>query len=352
MCSRKLGLLSAAMLLLLGGQPIHADEVDRMQIAGLSGSERLRLRAYGQALTAGKLPSRALARMRQDMIRQGYYITKRQPELVARSVQVAPLLAWDGNINGGLLQDRFVLNGLTFEGDPDFIAKSGIVAGLSAAGLLRSAWDTGRLVELQGATELGWSPGHSIGRADVMLSVCSRNHLQGWSFLDLCATGRHYWRELDQDSGWQVSAAFAQIAAAPNSLHEIKIEYLRASTAGAAQDRVALSVESAWRRALTEISATLGKPLDDTVSLRYRTEARVSWIAADHGWSLDVWTQHAEGGMFLGVPREDRARGIGLATDLRQNTSLRLAYMDSRSTAGIANYDQITLDIRFEKLRW
>lgn len=349
---RKGGLLSAAVLLLLGGQPAYADELDRMQIAGLSSSERLRLRAYGQALTAGKLPRSALTMMRQDMTRQGYYITKGRPELVARGVQAAPLLAWDGNINGGILQDRFVLNGLTFVGDPDFVAKSGIVVGLSTGGLLRYAWDTGRLVELQGAAEVGWSPEHEMGRTDMMLSVCSRNHLKGWSFLDLCTTGRHYWRELDEDSAWQISAAFTQIAPGPNSLHEIRLEYLRALTAGSDQDRVALSIESVWRRALTEIGVTLGEPLDDTISLRYRTDARVNWIAAGRGWSLDVWTQQAEGGMFLGVPREDRAGGIGLTTDLRRGTSLRLAYLDSRSTAGIANYDQITLDIRFDNLRW
>lgn len=346
------------MLLLLlgvlpGGHPAHANELDRLQIADLSGSERLRLRAHGQALTAGTLPHPALVRMRQDMTRQGYYITSRgRPELVGRGVQVAPLLAWDGNINGGLLQDRFTLNGLAFEADPDFVAKSGIVAGLSAAGLLRYAWNTGRLVEMQAATELGWSPEHGIGRADVMLSACSRNHLEGWSFLDLCTTGRHYWRELDEDSAWQVSAAFTQIAPARNSLHEIRLQYLRASTAGPDQDRVALSIESVWSRALTEIEVTVGEPLEDTVALRYRTDARVSWIADNRSWSLDVWTQQAEGGMFLGIPREDRARGIGLTTDLRPGTSLRLAYLDSRSTAGIANYDQVTLDIRFGNLRW
>ncbi|MBV0892869.1 hypothetical protein KTN05_13560 [Paracoccus sp. Z118] len=340
------------MLLLLGGQSIHADELDRMQIAGLSSSERLRLRAYGQALTAGKLPRLALSRMRQDMTRQGYYFAKGRPELVARGLEVAPLLAWDGNINGGLLQDRFVLNGLTFEGDPDFVAKSGLVAGLSAASLLRYAWGTGRLVEFQSVAEFGWSPKHNIGRTDLLLSACSRNHLQGWSFFDLCATGRHYWRELDEDTAWQVSAAFTQIAPAPDSLHEIKLEYLRASTVGSDQDRLAFSVESVWRRVLTEFSVTFGEPLEDTISLRYRADARVSWISAGRGWNLDAWTQRAEGGMFLGVPREDRAHGIGLATDLRPGTSLRLAYLDSRSTAGIANYDQVTLDIRFRNLRW
>lgn len=344
--------LFAALLLLLTAHPIAADAFDRMRIADLSGSERLRLRAHGQALSSHRLPPPSIARMRQDMTRQGYYFDGGPPILVARDIRAAPLIAWDGNINGGVLQDRFVLNGLVFEANPDYRARSGIVTGASAGALLRYAWGSGRLIELRSAAEIGWSAEHGIGRADLLLSVCSRNHLVGWSFLDLCATGQRYWRDLGQGSARQVSASVSHVVSAPESLHEIRLEYMRASTTGRDQDRIAVRVESVWDRALTEIALTLGEPLDDAVSLRYRFSAGVGWIAAERGWRLDLWTQRAEGGRFLGVPREDRARGIGLATDLRPGTSLRLGYLDSRSTAGIANYDQVTLDIRFASLRW
>jgi len=342
----------AVAVLLVNAQPGGTDEIDRMWVAELASSERLRLRAYGQALSTGQLPRQGLARMRQDLIQQGYYFGGMPLSQVAGSMQVGPLLAWDGNINGGVLQDRFVLNGFVFEADPEFRAKSGVVAGLSAGGLLRYAWREGRLVEVRAATELGWSPKHEISRTDLTLSLCSRNHLAGWNFLDLCATSRHYWRELGDGSITQASAEMSRIVSTPNSIHEIGFRYVWEATSDTRQGQVAVSLESIWDRAVTSISLAIGDDFSGSSFPRDRIDASIGWIVLGRNRSLDAWAQRAEGGMFLGVPRVDHARGVGIATDLSPGTSLRLGYLDSRSTAGIANYDQVTLDIRFDYLRW
>lgn len=118
------------------------------------------------------------------MTSQGYYHTGTTPELVARAVQVAPLLTWDSNINGGVLRDRFIINGLVFEADPAYRAKSGLAVGGTVGSMLRYAWAEGRVVQLQAHAELAWSPRHQIGRGDAVISACSRNHLAGWTFLD------------------------------------------------------------------------------------------------------------------------------------------------------------------------
>jgi hypothetical protein len=349
---RKARILLAAICLLLGGPPGAADEVDRARLAELSGSERLKLRAYGQALSGNALSHDLLAVMRHRMVQQGYYVDRGQAALVAQEAWVAPLLAWDGNINGGVLQDRFVWNGLVFEADQDYRAKAGIVAGASAGAILRYGWDTGRIIELQGGADLGWSPAHDIGRADLMLSVCSQNHLAGWSFLDLCAANHRSWRQLGSASAGQVSAVYSRIIPASQSLHELGFGYIRAFADEAPQNRMLLSAESVWNRTLTKLTITLGQAIDDTTALRHRIEAKVGWIGANRGWVLDIWSQQAEGGLFLGAERRDHAQGIGLTTDLPSDASIRLGYLNSKSSAGIANYEQVTLDIRFGQFSW
>lgn len=339
------GLLSSML-------PLCADEIDRMWVAELAKSERLRLRAYGQALSTRQMPHTGLARMRQDMVQQGYYSDKGALSPVARDMHVRPLLAWDGNINGGVLQDRFVINGLIFEADPEIRAKSGLVVGISVGGLLRYAWDEGQIVEIRGATELGWSPEHEISRTDVMLSICSRNHLAGWNFLDLCATNRHYWRELGNASTDQASAEISRIVSMPNSIHEVSLSYSWEFTAKDTHNQLAVSVESIWDTVVTEVSVAIADPRSGAAALRNNASASASWFAYDRSWSIDVWMQQSEGSRFLGTPRKDDVRGIGIAADLRPGASLRLGYWDSRSTAGVANYDQVTLDVRFDHLRW
>lgn len=345
--------LTLAVLGLLWNVPaIRASEIDRMWMANLAKSERLQLRAYGQALSTGQMPYDGLTRMRQEMTRQGFYFEQGSASPVAGNMHIRPLLAWDPNINGGVLQDRFVLNDLMFEAAPAFRAKSGLVVGMSVGGLTRYAWDEGRLVELRGATEFGWSPAHEIYRTDAILSACSRNHLENWNFLDLCASSRHYWRELGTWSTYQASAELSTIVSAANSLHEISLRSSWDSTEDANYSQIDITLESVWSTAVTELNVAIGKRDSDPLSLYDSVSASVGWFALGRSWNIDTRIQRSGGGRFLGIPREDRVRGLGIATNLRPETSLRLGYLNSRSTAGTANYDQVTLDIRFDHLRW
>lgn len=331
---------------------VLADERDRMEMAIVAGHERLRLRAFGDHLSSAGLEAGELAVMQRDMISQGYYFDGGAPALVARDSWVAPMLAWDGNINGGVLQSRFAMNGLIFEADPEVQAKSGLVAGMVGGFSSRHAWQNGRVVQVDGLIETGWSPEHEIGKADAVLSACLQNHLSGWNFLDLCAVGSSYWRELDQGSAYQGSVAYSRVVAFEDGLHEISLRYVRASTTGPDQDRIGLMVDSIWNKAATRIGLTFGEGMSEETVLRQRAEFGISWIAMAREWRLDAWTQTYEGGAFLGVPREDRISSLSLSAELRPGMSLSLGYLDSRSTAGIANYDQVTMDIRFDRLSW
>lgn len=347
------GLLRGLILAtaLLSPAPALADITHRLRLAETAAPERLRLRVHAQALEAGALPPAGLARMRRDMVRQGYYADGGGLVPVARDVSVAPLLAWDGNINGGLLQDRFVFNGLQFEAAPGLAAKSGLVAGLSAGGISRHAWQTGRLIEVRGAVELGWSPEHRIGRADAMISACSQNHLSGWTFLDLCATAARYWRELDRGTAYQRSAQLSRIVATGTSAHQLGVRVSRVSGAGQDQNRLTLSADSVWPLLASRAELTLGQPRDGTTTLRTRMGGGVSWLIRGRPVGLDVFTQDLQGGAFLGVPRRDRVNGLTLTAQLRPGASLRMGVTDSNSTAGIADYRQITMELRLDGLR-
>lgn len=328
-----------------------ADVAERMRTSTLAGSERLRLRAFGQALAAGQAPPAAVAQLRRDMVGQGFYHAGR-PAVVARQVWVAPVLAWDGNINGGVPRDSFWFGGLLFQADPAFRAQAGVVAGVAAGGTMRLGWAEGRVVDLTGRVELAWSPDHDIGRADAGLALCSLNHVAGWTFVDLCASASRSWRDLGITGGHQVSVALAQVVSTPGALHQLGLRYARADTPAGGQDRLTLSVESVHDRMVTDLAVTLGAAMPGTTALRQRVEARLAWHAAGRAWRADLSHQTAEGGLFLGAPRHDRGQGIGLSVAPRPGATLRLGYATTRSTAGFADHDQITLDLRLDGLRW
>lgn len=344
--------LVAALSPVFGPAPVRADEMDRMRLSVLAPSERLRLRAFGKALSAGLATRPAIDQLRRDMVRQGFYFDPGPPRLVAAELWAAPVLSWDGNINGGVLTDRFFFGGYVFEADPAFVAQPGVVLGAAAGGTARMAWASGRLIELQAGAELAWSPEHDIGRSDAALGLCSRNHLAGWTFLDLCANGQWSGRSLGDSSAGQTSLRLSTLADGADSLHEIALTYTRAETADDPQARIGLAVNSVWNHAVTEVSVTLGAPVAGETVLRRRLDAGIGWFWRGRPLRADLWYQVADGGTFLGTPRRDEGIGASLELQLRPGLTLRTGYARNRSTAGFADYDQVTLDVRFDRLRW
>lgn len=342
--ARGLALVAAALLLPLTAT---ADISDRLQLAAAVAPERLRLRVQAAALTEGTLPPWAIAWMRRDMERQGYYAEELSGAVVDMDVLVAPALSWDENINGGVVQDRFVTGGLIFEADPGVRAVSGAVASVQSLARARIAYGTGRLIELRSGVDLGYAPDPGLGRADAQLGICSQNHVVDWTFLDVCGLKTYYWRDLVEGGTEEVSVEASQIFLTGASAHQLSARLLRVSAAAGHQGRFAISADSIWTRIATRGELTFGEDLLGQTSLRYRVQGGVSWLMLNRTFSLDLSRQVLDGGAFLGLPRRDQVHGLAISADLRPGVELRVALIDSESTAAVAEYRQVTMDLRF-----
>ncbi|MGV8989600.1 MAG: hypothetical protein ACOH2H_25630 [Cypionkella sp.] len=342
----------ALCLILCGPLPSRADEASRTQIADIAGSERLRLFAYGKLLETRTAPRVAVVRMKQDMIRQGFYFDPGTSPLIARDAWIAPVLSYDGNINGGVLQDSFVFNGQVFDAAPDFRAKAGVVAGLAAGGAVRLAWANGRYVEARVQGQAVWSPEYQIGRSNAELGLCSRNHLTGWTFLDLCRTVSAISRELGSSTSQATELSLSQLFAAGGGYHDLTADLSQSHYDIGEQPALTLSWNAVWDRAATNLSLTVAAPINDETALRQRVEAGVKWLWRGRSVGVDLWHQEADGGTFLLTPRADTATGIGLSYEIRPGVTTQIGYMVNRSTVDFFQYDQLSVNIRFDSLRW
>lgn len=322
----------------------------RLEAAGLAGSDRLRLRAWGDVLEAGQLPRAGFAGFRQALRLQGF--DPDQPRGLSRAeMRVAPLLAWDDNINGGVLQERFWLNGLLFEASPDTRARAGLVGGLGLRGDLRFTWGPGRVVALRALTDLAWSPRHRLGRGDGVLQICADNQLYGWSFLDICALGQRALRQRGGQSYHQVSARFGQVLAAGLGLHDAGLALTRAYEEGLpGQNRLALSLESLWPFGVTEFTAQAGAKVAGATVLRRGFGAALSLAPGGHPLRIDLSQQEAWGGRFNNQPRRDRLTSLTLSAPLGARVSARLGLSRNRSTAAIAAWQRVSFELRFTDL--
>ncbi|MDO9524883.1 MAG: hypothetical protein Q7J57_05000 [Gemmobacter sp.] len=330
----------------------QADEQSLARIARISGSERLRLFADGKLLETGHASRSAVAQMKKGLETQGFYHDLGTPRVIATETWAAPIISYDGNINGGVLQDSFTFNGLVFEADPAFRAKGGVVMGLSAGGVVRLAWDNGRYVEGLVRAEGVWSPRHKVGRSTAELALCSRNHVTGWSFLDLCYNAAIIDRELGTSTAQDVSLSATQLFQTSAGYHELTAELSGAHYDTGRQTSVTLSWSAVWDGVATKLSLTHAAPIPGETALNSRIAADVKWLWSGRTMGLGLWHQRSGGGAFLGAPRADDATGVKLSYQLRQGLTAQVGYMTNQSSVDFFDYAQASVTFRFDNLRW
>lgn len=337
---------------LMLGAVAQADPQQRALIANISGSERLRMFAFGKLLETGSAPRAAVVQMKQNLTGQGFYYGPGTKRVIATEKWVGPVLRYDGNINGGVLQDSFTLNGFVFDAAPDFKAKAGGVAGLSGGAVARVAWANGRYAEARISAEGVWSPEHRIGRSNAELALCSRNHLRGWTFVDLChsisGSSRALASSLSQDSTLSITQLFQM----GNAYHELTAELAQAQYDIGDQASVKLTWGAVWNKAATKLSLTRYAPVPGETALQNRVAADVQWRVNGRSVGVGVWHQRADGGAFLGQPRSDTASGISVTYQLRPGTTAQIGYMVNHSSVDFFDHAQASVNLRFEGLRW
>jgi len=340
-----------ALLLCLIPLGAAADELLRYETS-LYGPERLRLFALTRIFDGSPDDPDVRLALRRDLERQGHYQDGAGPRILRHGVSVYPVLGYDDNINGGVLNDRFRFSGLVFEADPTIRAKAGLVAGGGFGTQTRVAIARGTYVDLTGAADFAYSPTHQISRSQAEIAACLRSNLTGWTFVDLCQRFEDTERELGRSTRRVTSVALSSLHQTGHAYHEAQVQLERAYYTTIDQDAVTLGLRSVIGRVLPSVSLSLAGPVPDEIA--YRSRVNVGFQMPHDGrlYGIYAWRQYAEGGMFLGTEREDRTFGLGVSADLQRNITVSLTYSNNRSTAAFFNYSQLEMQVRFREFRW
>lgn len=324
-----------------------ADALARAQMAAMAGSERLRQFTLGQAMLERRGDARVRHALRGTLEQSGFYHDGARPALISRRLSWSPVLAWDANINGGFLNDTFDIYGLSFEVDPAHRALAGVVTGGRVSGDLRLAYGEGRFLDLRGSIEAVYSPRHDIGRGQAGFEACARNHLQGWTFADLCVTGARSWRTLSDSTTASASARVAHLVAAGQSEHELSAGVTRFYQAEGEQNALVLGWSAIWNHAVTDLDLTFAEPIAGETAMRQRISAQVSWRWNETPVSLAVWQQSSDGGMLLGTAREDQVRGLSVSVRPRPQMTVELVHQVTQSSINLFDESRTGLNVRF-----
>lgn len=341
---------AAALAALLAALPaaVAAQSYELGRSGDLVVSERLRIFAQGRAFAAEASPwSRTLA-LKSDLIAQGFFHEGPAPDWTLTEVTARPTLGWSPNLNGGVGQRRIDFAGGWLEVDPAYVAKSGPTMGIAVEGEARLAWGLGRFLEAEADGAISRARESGYERRDQSLGLCSRNHLAGWSFLDLCLRRTKSSRSLSDSEQRESSVQLAQLFAVPGSYHEVRLELGERRRPEFDQPYAGLELHSVWSGLATRVGLALGRPVPGRSVERVSAFTEARWRMGGAATGIALWHSEASGGQLFGIAQEDRSTGIALFRQLTPRLDATVRYERTDSTVALFRSNQIGLDLTWQ----
>lgn len=148
-------------------------------------------------------------------------------------LSVTPILKYDDNINGGNKADKIVFsNGLTLNFPEDSLAKGDVLAGLQLSTGARVFYGRGRYFDVSSGVGSAWGIQTQLSQLTWNASACSRNHVAGWSFFDVCATHSGKEKSMGDSLENRAEMTFTQLTKISDLPWEIRAKAFRQDSSG------------------------------------------------------------------------------------------------------------------------
>jgi hypothetical protein len=273
----------------------------------------------------------------QRLQREGYFGGLSSPQFVT---QLYPTFTYSNNINGGNPDKKLKLGNLEFDGEPELVAKEGMVGTLNFAASNRTTIYEGRYIDANAALSLSYSPKHALSYTNTNIRLCSKNKMSRDTHVDVCASTTSQNKDITRDQTDSLSASWGKMLYVEDlGFNEAKIGLKRVYNDDFEQNQLQLSVDTIHDRDLfTSLSIKFGAPVEGNLALNYGIGLGVSGVVKDRKVTLNLNHEYSDGGRLLGFERDDKVTTVSLSTQVSRGTSITLGYKSSNSS--IDYFDQ------------
>ena len=273
----------------------------------------------------------------QRLQREGYFGGLNSTQFVT---QVFPTFTYSNNINGGNPDKKLKLGNLEFDGEPELVAKEGVVGSLNFAASNRTTIGEGRYIDVNAALSYSYSPEHSLSYTNTNIRLCSKNKLNKDTHIDVCASTTSQNKDITRDQTDSLSASWGKMLYIDDfGFNEAKLGITRVSTQDFEQSQFHVSVDTIHDSNLfSSLSIKYGEPIEGSLALNYGVGLGLSGVIKNRKVTLNLNHEYSDGGRLLGVERDDKVTTVSLSTQLRRGTSITLGYKASNSS--IDYFDQ------------
>ena len=245
-----------------------------------------------------------------------------------------PIFEYSNNINAGNLSQTIQIGDLTFVSNEESIAKSGMVLGGGFFLRRKDFYGRGRYFDIALKASLAGAPQHDwLKVSNQSISLCSKNHVKEWIFVDACLDWGHNKRQFSDTSSNVISTSLTRLFSLQKTFHEseIGIQYLIGEDYEQAQfsSRVSSLFPDGYK---TKVGLKFGEDINDLIALKYKINFDVSKRLNKKPVELSLSQTVQGGGLFMAMPREDVTRRVSLAYPLYKGFKVTVGYSETSSS--------------------
>ena len=267
---------------------------------------------------------------------------------------VTPILDYETDINGGNPNKPLKLGNLTFTGDPNLVREEGIVVGAGAGAYGRYLAGEGRYLDYGIGASYAHSFEYDIGIERRFASLCSKNHIKNWWYIDGCASSSYVDKDLTEDTRNKISVTASKLfMSSSNSHHQASASVKRVYDEDYEQNQVSLGFETihsnGWH---TAVSATIGESIDGEIAVREAVSASLALPVRNRRLTVSTSYSEADGAKLLGVERAEETWAFSASYNIYKNVDVSIGYTETDSTIDYFDVATPTVSISFEPIRF
>ena len=267
---------------------------------------------------------------------------------------LTPILNYETDINGGNPTKPLQLGNLTFNGDPNLARREGIVVGAGVGGYGRYLVGEGRYFDYGAGASYAHSFEHDMGIQRRFASVCSKNHIKNWWYVDGCAGSSYVEKDLTDDARNTLSVTTSKVfTSSLNSHHQASFGMTRVYDDDYEQNQLTFSFETIHRNGWhSTVSALFGESINGEIAVREAMSASLALPVRNRRLTVSSSYSEADGAKLLGIVRAEETWSVSASYNVYKDIDVGIGYTETDSTIDYFDVSTPTITVSFKPIRF
>ena len=275
-----------------------------------------------------------------------------KPHSVSKSLY--PILSYSDNINGGNSPEPLVLDNLTFDGDETLYRKEGIVAGFGAGLSGRYIHAEGKYLTYGVNASYARSPKYGLGIATTSANFSSTNHIKNWWFLDVHANTSRVRKDITDETNSNISLVSSKVyESGENTYSEASFGVNRYFAESYNQNQLLLGYKTIHANGVySALNFTFGESVENQLAMKFALSGQLTTQVAKKPLKLSASYSQADGGMLLGVARDETTVALSASYPVWKNLIASVGYRRTNSSIDYFDVSTPTFGLQFAAIQF